>query len=66
MYTIKVPNMIKFGFGQNGKIAQQIGLSKEHLSRILNGKDSTKYTTAYCIVKLFNSSKEVKDYFIQK
>lgn len=66
MYTIKVPNMIKFGFGQNEKIAQQIGLSKEHLSRILNGKDSTKYTTAYCIVKLYDSNKEVLDFFDKK
>ena len=63
MYIIKEPNIISFGYGKNGKIAEKIGLSKEHLSRILNGKEATRYVTAYCIVKLYDSKKEVKDFF---
>ena len=63
MYIIKQNNIIKFEFGKNKKIASQIGITAEHLCAILNGKSKTKYATAYCIVKMFDSEKEVLDYF---
>lgn len=66
MYIIKIPNIIKFKYGNNIKIAKQVGLTAEHLSRILNGKEPTKYTTAYCIVKLYDNQKEVLDFFNKK
>ena len=31
--------------------------------KILNKKQATQKTTAYCIVKTFNPKKEVEDYF---
>ena len=65
MYTIKNPGIIEFKYGENKKIAKQIGITAEHLCSILSGKTRTKYATAYCIVKLFNSEKEVLDYFNQ-
>lgn len=66
MYIVKQPNIINFAFGKNSKIAEQVGLTKEHLSRILNGKEPTKYATAYCIVKLYDNNKEVLDFFDKK
>ena len=65
MYTIKEQGIIEFKYGENKKIAKQIGISAEHLCAILSGKCRTRYTTAYCIVKLFDSEKEVSDYFNQ-
>lgn len=63
MYIIKEAGIIDFGYGNNKKIAKQIGISAEHFCSVLKGKTKTKYATAYCIVKLFNSEKEVLDYF---
>lgn len=65
MYKIKKAGIIDFGYGNNKKIAKQIGISAEYFCSILKGKSKTKYTTAYCIVKAFNSEKEVLDYFKQ-
>lgn len=63
MYTIKEPNLIKFAYGANKKIAKQIGLAPESLCNILNGRHSTKYTTAYCITKMYDADAEVSDFF---
>lgn len=63
MYKIKKPGIIKFMFGDNKTISNMIGINNSSLCRILNGKQTTKYKTAYCIVKLYNSEKEVEDYF---
>lgn len=63
MYIIKKPGVITFLFGDNKTIAKRIGITNYSLSRILNGKQKTKYTTAYCITKLYNPDKEVEDYF---
>lgn len=63
MYIIKKPGIISFLFGDNKKISKKIGISSYTLSRILNGKQKTKYTTAYCITKIYDPNKEVLDYF---
>lgn len=63
MYIIKKPGIIKFLFGDNKEISKRIGITSYTLSRIINGKQATRYTTAYCIVKLYNPDKEVLDYF---
>ena len=63
MYKIKKAGIIKFPFGKNAEISKELGINSCSLSRILNGLATTKYTTAYCIVKLYNSNKEVSDYF---
>ena len=66
MYTIKQPDLITFAYKQNKVVAKQLGMSAEHLCCILKGKHSTKYTTAYCLVKLYDSNKEVLDFFDKK
>lgn len=63
MYKIKKPGIIKFLFGDNVSVSKKLGLNNASLSRILNGKQATKYLTAYCIVKLYDPEKEVLDYF---
>lgn len=63
IYEIKKPGIIQFQYGTNKKIAQKLGISAEHFCSILSGKCRTKYVTAYCIVKMFDSEKEVEDYF---
>lgn len=65
MYKIKKPGIIQFLYGDNKRISKKIGIDNAVLSRILNGKQTTSYETAYIIVKLYNSEKEVSDYFIQ-
>lgn len=66
MYIIKQPDLITFPYKHNRKVAKKLGISAEHLCGILKGKHSTKYTTAYCIVKLYDSNKEVLDFFDKK
>lgn len=63
MYIVKEPNIIKFLFGDNKRISEQIGINNAVLCRILKGKQATKYTTAFCIVKTYDAEKEVLDYF---
>jgi plasmid maintenance system antidote protein VapI len=63
MYIIKKPGIISFLFGDNKQISKNIGISSYTLSRIINGKQATKYTTAYCITKIYDPNKEVLDYF---
>ena len=59
MYYIK--NRMKFK--SQVKAAEEIGIAKETLSRILNGKVGTSKMTAYCIVKCFDKEAEIEDYF---
>ena len=61
MYKIK--KEIKFKHGEQVKVAEKIGIDPTSLSKILNGKVNTQYTTAYCIVKLYDAEKEVLDFF---
>ena len=63
MYKIKEIGSITFEYGSYQEKADRIGIALSSLSRILKGKQTTKYATAYCIVKLFNPEKEVLDYF---
>lgn len=59
MYKIKK----KMKFANQRKIAERLGIAPESLSRILNGRTTTKKLTAYCIVKLYDSTAEIDDYF---
>lgn len=63
MYKIKKPGIIKFLFGDNVYVSEKLGISNCSLSRILNGKQTTKKITAYCIVKMYDQDADVLDYF---
>ena len=47
-------------------VAEKIGIARITLTNILNGKQTTTKTTAYCIVKCCNAEKEIEDYFYKK
>lgn len=61
MYYI-VKNQIHFK--NQKKAAEEIGITPETLSRILNGKVGTTKITAYCITKYYNRNAEINDYFV--
>lgn len=65
MYIIDLDKELKdmIWFKSQKKAAEEIGVSQKTLSRILNAKQTTKKTTAYCITKLFNKDGEILDYF---
>ena len=60
MYRIKH----KIRFKENHyTIANKLGIAPESLSRIINGKTTTKKTTAYMITKFYNKNAEISDIF---
>lgn len=48
---------------QQRKIAKEVGITEETLSRIINQKQNTTKMTAYCITKAINNEAEINDYF---
>lgn len=55
----------KFNSIKQKDIARRVGITEETLSRIINGKQATKKTTAYCIAKAIDSNAEIEEYFIR-
>jgi len=47
-------------------IADKVGVTPSTLCRIINGKQATKKTTAYCIVKAIHSEANIEEYFEKK
>ena len=68
MYYVDMdkPIYMRIKFDSLEKTAEQIGITRSTLSRILKGKQATKKTTAYCITKAYNPNAEILDYFVQK
>ena len=68
MYTIKIDNNIVLGsidwkgFSMN-ELAQTIGVERETLSRIMNGKQACSKPLAYCITKTLDPEKEINELF---
>ena len=62
MYLIKDTN-IKI----NKTIASEvIGVSRVHLTNIMNGKIECTKTLAYCITKYLDENAKIEDYFTRK
>lgn len=60
MYLFDTSKNIKI----NKTIASEvIGISRTHLSNILNGKCLCSKKTAFCIAKYLNENSEISDYF---
>mgnify|MGYP003316687726 CR=1 FL=1 len=55
----------KFNSIKQKDIAKRVGITEETLSRIINGKQATQKTTAYCIVKAIDSNAEIEEYFVR-
>ena len=47
-------------------LSKKIGITKDRLLKILQGKVTTRKLTAYCIVKACDKDAEINDYFIRK
>ena len=45
------------------EVAEKVGISQYTLNRIINKKQNTTKTTAYCIVKMIDEDAEINDYF---
>lgn len=56
----------KFEMINQRAIADKIGITPATLCRIVNGKQTTNKTTAYCIVKAIHSEATIDEYFIKK
>lgn len=61
MYILK--NETNLEFKNQRMTAEEIGISKDTLSRILNRRKTCSKPIAYSIVKHFNAKKDVEDYF---
>ena len=53
----------KFGVVNQSAIARIVGIEVETMNRIVNGKQTTKKETAYCIVKAIHEDAEIEEYF---
>ena len=56
----------KFEIVNQRKLAKIVGLTPSTMCRIVNAKQPTRKTTAYCIVKAIHPEAEINDYFIKK
>lgn len=65
MYIINLENELKnqIHFKNQNEVAKEIGISPITLSKILNGKQTTQKTTAYCITKAFDKNGKILNYF---
>ena len=55
----------KFDNIKQKDIAKKVGITAQTINRIINGKQTTQKTTAYCIVKAINEDAEINEYFIR-
>ena len=53
----------KFNIINQRQIAEIVGITEATMSRIVNGKQTTNKTTAYCIVKAIHSEAEIEEFF---
>lgn len=56
----------KFEMINQRAVANKVGITPATLCRIVNGKQTTNKTTAYCIVKAIHSEATIDEYFIKK
>lgn len=47
-------------------IADQVGITAQYLSNIVNGKKDCKKVVAYCITKMVDNTKEIEYFFTNK
>ncbi len=56
----------KFNGVNQREMARVIGLAPETICRVINGKQLTTKTCAYCITKYLNSEAEIEEYFTRE
>lgn len=55
----------KFDIINQRELAKKVGITESSMSRIVNGHQTTKKTTAYCIVKAISKDAEIEEYFVR-
>ena len=55
----------KFVIINQRELAKIVGINESTLSRIVNGHQTTKKITAYCIVKAISENAEIEEYFMK-
>ena len=63
MYILKENIVVDFNGVTQRRMAKNIGITEQTLSKILNRKMACSKMTAYCITKLNDSEAEIEDYF---
>jgi plasmid maintenance system antidote protein VapI len=53
----------KFNKIKQKEVAEKVGITEFTMSRIINKKQNTTKTTAYCIVKMIDENAEITDFF---
>ena len=53
----------KFSIFNQRAIAEKVGITSATLCRIINRKNGTNKTTAYCIVKVIHPEAKINEYF---
>ena len=67
MYTFNETLKVKVLKGRTiTYIANEVGITKQYLTSILNGKRECSKTIAYCITKSLCMNAEISDYFTRK
>jgi plasmid maintenance system antidote protein VapI len=56
----------KFDTINQRAVAEKVGITPATLCRIINGKQTTNKTTAYCIVKTIHNEAIIEEYFKKK
>ena len=56
----------KFNIINQKQIANIVGITEATMSRIVNGKQTTNKTTAYCIVKAIHNEAKIEEYFTKE
>ena len=56
----------KFKIINQKEVANIVGITESTMSIIVNGKQTTNKTTAYCIVKAIHSEAEINEYFTKE
>lgn len=55
----------KFIIINQRELAKIVGMHESTLSRIVNGHQTTKKVTAYCIVKAISVNAEIEEFFMK-
>ncbi len=63
--SYKVINKELFSLYNQKKLADKVGIKTETLNRIINGKQTTSKTTAYCIVKSIDCNADILTFFVK-
>lgn len=66
MYLMNDVGTNAFKLYKQKAVAEEIGITKETLNKIIRQKGYCSKLTAYCITKFLNPDDEIEKYFVRK